>query len=142
MVRSNWNNTTNLEKAFTLILDTAVTHRVPSEDMPTDVVVLSDMQFDPISRGGVWNAKTKDALAEMFRSAGYTMPNMIWWNLRSAGNTPATADQDGNILVSGFSPSLFKTVMSSKPEDFTPLNMMFKIINDKRYDIFNTGDDN
>ena len=37
---------TDLQATFELILDQAVKHNVPLSEMPTKVLILSDMEFD------------------------------------------------------------------------------------------------
>ena len=46
MVKSKWEMNTNLHAAFNKILDVAVKGNVPQEEMPSMVLILSDMQFD------------------------------------------------------------------------------------------------
>ena len=43
---ADWGYNTNVYAAFKLILDTAIKHKVPQEEMPECLLVLSDMQFD------------------------------------------------------------------------------------------------
>jgi hypothetical protein len=41
---------TNLVKAMKKILDTAATGGVPQEEMPEMLLIMSDMQFDPVRK--------------------------------------------------------------------------------------------
>ena len=60
------------------------------------------------------------------------LPKVIYWNLKDYGNKPAQKHQSGVSLVSGFSPSLLKTLLSG--EDMSPVSMMMRVIGDSRYD--------
>ena len=51
MIDSEWGGNTNLEKVFDLILKTAVAHDLKEKDMPTKIVIISDMQFDSCVTG-------------------------------------------------------------------------------------------
>src|SRR6185503_6320317 len=46
MDKSNWCQSTNLQSAFQLILDTAKQNKVSQKDMPTVLYIVSDMEFD------------------------------------------------------------------------------------------------
>jgi hypothetical protein len=54
------------------------------------------------------------------------------WNINDYGNKPAQKHQSGVAMVSGFSPSLLKSLLSG--EDLSPISMMMKVIGDSRYD--------
>ena len=55
------------------------------------------------------------------------------WNLNANDNVPVKYDERGVVLVSGFSPSILKSVLSAQMDDFTPENMMLKTIMQDRY---------
>jgi hypothetical protein len=61
------------------------------------------------------------------------MPKIVYWNLSSRGdkNKPVQFDKNGTALVSGFSPSLLKSILGG--EEITPLSMMSKVIDSERY---------
>ena len=87
------------------------------------VFVFSDMQFDEArdsSQGSVWDT-THDGAARAFADAGYTLPEIVYWNLAAGpGTHPVTADRAGVALVSGFSPAMLKVFMGEpdEAEDF------------------------
>jgi hypothetical protein len=133
-VRRNVGYDTNLESAFRSILEVAVKNRVPSEEMPKYLLVLSDMEFNPANSGG--NPVGAFELADrMFRTAGYELPKLVWWNLNArpdaTGNVPVKFDQTGSALVSGFSPSIMKSILAGN--EFTPRGIMLETINGDRY---------
>lgn len=132
MVRSKWAMNTDLNRAIQKILDVAVQHSVPAEEMPRMLLILSDMQFDQC-------AKHDDSALEMigrkYAEAGYTMPQVVFWNLNAADNVPVKMDQSGTALVSGFSPAIVKSILSADVEQFTPEAMMLKTIMNPKYDV-------
>lgn len=122
---------TNFDAAYQLILDTAVKHQVPAEDMPTMLLVLSDMQFNA---GGFGYPKqtANDRLQKAYAAAGYTVPKMVYWNLNAvSGNQPITMHDKNCALVSGFSPSILKSVLNAK--DFDPCGIMKETVMVERY---------
>jgi Domain of unknown function (DUF2828) len=125
---------TDLNKAFDLILKTAVDNQVPQAEMPGTLVIFSDMQFDQGCDG--YDQTAIKMIERKYAEAGYTVPRVVFWNLNAAyGNTPVKFDKRGTALVSGFSPALAESVMSNDLEDFTPLNVMLKAVCKTRYDL-------
>jgi hypothetical protein len=57
----------------------------------------------------------------------------VFWNLNAADNVPVKFNAKGVALVSGFSPSIVKSVLSADLEDFTPEQIMLKTIMSERY---------
>lgn len=131
----SWGGSTNLESAFRSILDVAVKNKVSAEEMPKYLVVLSDMEFNPAWQGGA-SVGAFDLAGRMFNSAGYELPKIVWWNLNArpgaTGNSPVRFDQNGAALVSGFSPSIMKSILKAK--NFSPRDIMLETINSQRYE--------
>ena len=127
LARSEWGMSTNLQATFDLVLDSAVREKIPASQMPTKLLILSDMEFDSIDRSGT--GSNLDHIRTKYSDAGYTMPEIIFWNLNGrVGNVPAT-NADKNIgLVSGFSPSILKSILQGKVE--TPEELMLKTVED------------
>lgn len=116
---------TNLQATFDLILNSALREGVPEYQMPTKLLILSDMEFNNVDSS---DANTNlDHIRAKYAEAGYTMPEIIFWNLNGrVGNVPAT-NADKNIgLVSGFSPSILKSILQGKVE--TPQELMLKTV--------------
>merc|ERR1712224_162873 len=88
-----------------------------------DLLVLSDMQFD-CARGSSrqpWETHFErlvrrfDEVGRAICGAPYPAPRIIFWNLR--GNTvgfPVQANAPNTQMLSGFSPSLLKLVLTGK----------------------------
>jgi hypothetical protein len=123
---------TNLHAAFAKILDVAVEGNVPVEEMPKILLILSDMQFDAC-------VTHDDSAIKMIRrkyeDAGYTVPQVVFWNLNSHDNVPVKYNAKGTALVSGFSPSIMTSVLAADMDDFTPEAIMLQTIMNPRYDI-------
>jgi len=110
---------TDIEKTFNLVLDTAIKWHMKQAEMPANILIISDMEFDDISHGGYgWSAVDKrlfSVITERFEAAGYKLPRLVFWNVASrTGTIPLIENDLGVALVSGFSPSIADMVMSGK----------------------------
>ena len=126
---SPWGGSTNFEAAYRLILDAAKMFKIPQNEMPTMLIVLSDMQFDEAGSGSLH----LDNIQRMFKEAGYTMPKLVFWDLRGKSEenrgSHAKSDTKGVALVAGFSPSILKAVLACDDiPDFTPYDIMIEAI--------------
>ena len=130
LVTASWGYNTNLERVFELVLNQAVKHDVSPDEMPTDILILSDMQFDEATDSEQTAYKM---IREKFNDAGYELPNIIFWNLNSYGDVPVAFDEDGTALISGFSPSILKSVLAG--DEMNPLSIMMETIGSSRYDL-------
>jgi hypothetical protein len=134
---ADWEQNTNLEAVFTLILDSAVKHKLAESDMPTMILILSDMQFDSATSvgwnsGSAWNPTAQELIEHKYTNAGYKVPKIVYWNLNSKNtDTPVQYDKKGTCLVSGFSPALLKNMLAGK--DLSPISMMMTVVNSERY---------
>ena len=131
MVKSKWAMNTNLNAAIQKILDVAVKGRVPAEEMPQYLAVLSDMQFDQCAR---YDDSAIEMIKRKYEAAGYEMPQVIFWNLNAADNVPVKMNEKGVALVSGFSSSIVKSVLQADMSQFTPEGIMLHTIMNSRYD--------
>jgi hypothetical protein len=142
---ADWGMNTNLKAAYKLILDQAVKHNIPQEEMPTQILVLSDMEFDAANdvrdlygwrskSNDSWNPTAQEMVKEMFSAAGYTMPSIIYWNIQSRGeNVPVRFDEQGTALISGFSPSIMTSLLGGA--EMTPVSIMMETIGKERYSL-------
>ena len=120
---------TNLEAVFDLILETAVRHAVPQEELPEKLVIISDMEFDQCvdnaELSNLENAKRK------YARHGYRLPGIVFWNVDSRNTQqPVRMNEEGVTLVSGVTPRLFEMVMSGTA---SPYGFMLEILGSKRY---------
>ena len=132
MSTSNWGMSTNLVAAMDKILTTAKNGGVPEEEMPSMLLILSDMQFDQCAK---FDDSAMKMIARKFEEAGYEMPKIVFWNLNAADNVPVKYDTRGVALVSGFSPAIMTAVLGGDADKFTPEAMMLKAVMIDRYDI-------
>lgn len=119
---------TNIEAVFDLILDTAVKYRMPQEELPTNLLILSDMEFDMATRSNVngrWvspDEKLFDTFARKYAARGYRLPRLVFWNICSRTKTiPLRENALGVALVSGFSPTITKMVLSNELDPYRAL---------------------
>jgi hypothetical protein len=128
---------TNIEAAFTKILEIAVQNKVAPEAMPKRLLILSDMEFDAATgAGGYGYTRHKTTAMDMARKAyakaGYAMPTIVFWNLNARlGNNPVTIKDDGSAMVAGYSPAILKAILSGKTT--TPEEVMLNAIMGDRY---------
>ena len=108
---------TDLEATFDLIIRAAVNGNMKQEELPKQILIISDMEFDQISYH-YSNNKFKVLMEEIsntFKAAGYTMPKLVFWNVNSRTNTiPMKENAAGVLLVSGFSVNTINMVLSGK----------------------------
>jgi hypothetical protein len=131
--RADWDMSTNIEKVFTTILNSAVKNNVPESEMPTMIIILSDMEFNG-AVGGNFDKTSQEIFELKYNNAGYKMPKIVYWNIHAKNdNFPVKFDKNGVMLVSGFSPSLLTSVLSGK--DLNPYSMMMEVVNSERYSV-------
>ena len=131
---------TNIEKVFDLILDTAIKNRMKQEDLPQNILIISDMEFDRCASCGdnrsSWNFKKPskklfDMIALKYANAGYSIPRLVFWNVNSrTGTIPVKENELGVALVSGFSVNIAKMVLSNKLD---PYECLLETLNSERY---------
>jgi hypothetical protein len=151
---------TDIEVAFQLILDAAVAGHCTQDEIPSKLYIISDMQFDA-ARGGrddFWGYGRRSAqkltfmerMREKFAEYGYTMPAIVYWNVRASKNGmfQDTVDGENVAMVSGYSPSLFEAVIKGTTyeetinergetvvkEKIDPVTVMINTLMDFRYD--------
>lgn len=140
MSRSDWGMSTNLEATFKLILDQATKHNLSQDEMPNKILILSDMEFNEAtgsrgwgnSRTNGWNPTAQQMIEKMYDAAGFTMPQIVYWNIQSRnGGVPVAFDKQGTALVSGFSPAIMTSLLGGEIE--SPQQIMDKTILSERY---------
>ena len=121
---------TNLEKAFNSILNTAKYHKVPANQMPKALVVISDMEIDKYMRPGRhWDfIETQRA---KFAAAGYSLPRIILWNVKARKDTVLSQSEDV-LFVSGQSASVFKQLCQNL-DGVTAYELMLQVLNGAAY---------
>ena len=130
---------TNIEKVFDLILTIAIKHNMRQEDMPKNILIISDMEFDSCATSGdsnMWrrnrpNQRLFEIITQRYADAGYQLPRLVFWNVNSCtGTIPVKENELGVALVSGFSVNIVKMVMSNKLD---PYECLLETLNSERY---------
>ena len=124
---------TDIEKTFQVILNAAINANTPQELMPKNVLIISDMEFDGDVCQNMEDKKALfDRIAQTFREHGYQMPKIIFWNVNSRTNgIPMRENENGVILVSGFSVNICDMVCSGETD---PYECLLSVLNGERYD--------
>jgi len=135
--KTNLCDNTNIEAVFDLMLHTILYDHVDVKDIPQNIIIISDMEFD--SAVNSWgydervNSRNIDTLLERIAKNwaryGVEMPHLIFWNVDARQNNIPMIGQGRISYVSGFSPSIFEIIMSGK----TGYDLMMEKLNSERY---------
>jgi hypothetical protein len=131
---------TNFYKACMCIIDTLVKGNVPVGEEPEDLIVLTDMGFDAASKennkeASQWTMQLEQIRAAFSAAGGWKPPRIIIWNLRSEYNDfHATANQEGVVQLSGWSPSMLKALQKGNIQVTTPYDGLRAVLDDERYE--------
>jgi hypothetical protein len=121
---------TDLEAGFDLILDLAIANNVSQAEMPSGLIVISDGQYD--EQAGRDGLSFYDSMRVKFSTAGYTIPTLVFWNCGAEkSSVHAQTGTAGVMLVSGSSPSIFKSVLNFAGS--SPYESMIKVLDDEMY---------
>ena len=155
---------TDFQKAMDLVLERLKAQRVRPGNEPKNLIVLTDMNWDeacgsseysPYTGNSYRNVVKKapwqthvEMIREAFKRAGedmwgepFKMPTIVIWNI--AATSPdfhATANTEGVMMISGWSPSLFKVLQEDGPEAavMTPLRALKLQLDHARYNRIRT----
>ena len=133
---------TNIEAVFDLILNTAIKNHMSQDDIPQNILIISDMEFDGcavsnsycrgygrINRGV--DSRLFQIISQRYEDAGYKLPRLVFWNVNSrTGAIPVIENNLGVALVSGFSTNIVKMVMSGQTD---PYECLLETLNTERY---------
>lgn len=134
IVRTDLCENTNIEATFDLLLKTAINNNCSQEDLPENIIVISDMEFDVARRWTYhYNMTTTQTLMECisdkWAAHGYKMPKLIFWNVEARHDNIPMKDKDGITFVSGANPITFQMVLSGK----TGQDLMYDKLDSERY---------
>ena len=130
---------TNIEKVFDLILKTAISKNMTQDELPQNILILSDMEFDSCAtcnyNGRYGYGRPNQTLfytfAQKYAEHGYKLPRLVFWNICSrTGTIPVKENDLGVALVSGFSPAVVKMVLSNSTD---PFECLLEQLNAERY---------
>jgi hypothetical protein len=148
--KASWGGSTDIDKAFDLIIDVVWQNKLPMSEVP-DLIIFSDMQFDMAA--GSDSTTQLQRIQKKFAEVGkkisgtpYPAPRIVFWNLRGdTSGYPAKANHPNIQMLSGFSPSLLKLALSGEPivvsdnktdkvPEVNPYDTFRKMVDDERYD--------
>ena len=151
---------TDFQKAMDLVLQRCKEQRVRPGYEPENLIVLTDMNWDQAcgsDRASLYtgnryrhHVKTEEwqthveMIRESFKRAGedmwgpgngLKMPRIVIWNIAaSSTDFHATADTEGVVMLSGWSPSLFKLLQNDGVVIQTPYQALRAQLDDERYE--------
>ena len=121
--KTNLCENTDLTATFDMLLNIADSPNVKEEDIPSTIIVISDMEIDYMSCGnsydyrGGWTKNTAitemDKVRAKWAAHGHKMPKLIYWNVQARQNTILDKGE-GVSFVSGASPAIFESVITEK----------------------------
>lgn len=127
--QTNLCDNTNLEAVFDLILNNAISYHMSQDDLPQNVIVITDMQIDyAVTTRRSWGETEMEAIRKKFESYGYKMPCLIYWNVDARENTILDKGPDVSY-ISGFSPVIFEQILAGK----RGYKLMMDKLNSDRY---------
>ena len=89
---------------------------IPLEDFPQTLLVVSDMQFNPVGRNVNTNyEEMKKKLYEVFPTEFVDSMKFIWWQVTGrTSDVPATLDDSGCYFFSGFDGSIVSLLLGGE----------------------------
>lgn len=134
LLSAEWGQNTNLKAVFDLVLNKAIKHKISQDEMPTHLLIISDMEFDQATRHNGNDATLYKVMKDLYKQSGYELPSIIFWNVNSRqDNVPVRFNQDGVGLISGASPAVLKAVLSG---NINPMDIMMRAIDQEKYQNF------
>ena len=119
-----WGMSTNYQRAMQLVKRI---HDLNQGANPIDfLLVVSDMEFN--SCGG------HTTNFEKIKADFPDMPKIVFWNVNARlGNQPVTILDENTISISGFSPSILKSILGGDMHNYDPVKVMTELLMDSRY---------
>lgn len=87
--------------------------KIPVEDYPGVLLVVSDMQFNPTGND---NTNYEEAMRKL-AAVGLPKMTIIWWNVNAYGkDVPSKMDDAGTVLISGMDGSVVSLILEGESE--------------------------
>lgn len=106
---------------------------IPVRDYPKVLLVVSDMQFNPVAGASMWDSyrgrnlakdtqTNYEAAMQKLRAVGLPDMTIIWWHVngRFTKDSPVKMDDAGTVLISGFDASIVTTILGGTEEVYDP----------------------
>ena len=122
---------TNMEKTCQLLLDTFKQNHIPNDEIPKNMLIVSDMEFDEATRPrrNLWSSRYQneqeassydgwtdtlfESIQKQWKEEGYELPRLIFWQVNANRALAPVIDNDrGLIVLSGFSTNTLDMVLS------------------------------
>jgi hypothetical protein len=137
MQSAPWGGSTNFYAAMNRVADVVRKSKLKQEDIP-NLLVISDMQFNQANGASAYSysfgygsrssatpwSTSFEEIKRLFHDLGLEVhgeplqpPTIIFWNVRGSVGYPAASDDEGVILLSGYSPALMKFLLSGEMEE-------------------------
>ena len=136
--RAPWGDSTNIEGAFDMMLDVAIANHCTQDEIPQNLIVISDMEFNYCVSSNAYRSSwsgggVNDTLFEKMRAKwaahGYAMPHLVFWNVQARQNNIPMRDEANVSYVSGMSPVIYEMLLSGK----TAQDLMYEKLDSERY---------
>ena len=136
--RAPWGGSTNIEGAFDMMLDVAIANHCAQDEIPQNLIVISDMEFNYCVSSNAYRSSwggggVNDTLFEKMRAKwaahGYVMPHLVFWNVQARQNNIPMRDEANVSYVSGMSPVIYEMLLSGK----TAQDLMYEKLDSERY---------
>jgi len=109
---------TNIEAVFDLILMTAVKSQIQQSELPQNILIISDMEFNEATYSRP-DKRLFSIIGDKYTQMGYKLPRLIFWNVNSRiGTIPVIENELGVALISGFSVNIVKMVLSGELDPY------------------------
>lgn len=121
---------TDIQKVFDLILEGGKKAGLTNSQMPKKIWIISDMQFNDNSiKGGSTNF---EEINDKYNKSNFTRPDIVFWNVNGKiTDYPVSVDDNGTCLISGFSPSIIKSILNTT--DFLSIDILRTELDSDRY---------
>lgn len=136
----NCGYTTNIQSVFDTILERAINENLKQEDLPKYIVVLTDMEFNPVKNNKFsydnfgYNETIFKYAKEKYEKNNYKLPKIIFWNLdKNTNHFPVTFEDEGSICISGYNQKLLESILQGNIEKFNIVNIMLSTLDNERY---------
>lgn len=136
---ADWGGSTNIERVFDLLLNTAIRNNCSQDEIPQTVIIISDMEFNSCvstnSGRSYYGSGIPETLFEVmerkWNAAGYEMPALTFWNVQARQNNIPMKTEGRVNYVSGMSPTIYEQVMKG----LSAYDLMMDKLNSDRYSV-------
>ena len=129
MLDADWGYNTNIKAVFDIMLNIATKNELKQEEIPENLLIISDMEFDAAARIYRDDRSLFEIIEKKWNKLGYKLPKLVFWNVAARHNNIPMRETKYVSYVSGVSPVIFDMVLSGK----TGADLMYEKLNSERY---------